>query len=480
MNNPYQSNNNDDKISNISNILNQNLNFYDLQELLDIKPDETDEESIKARLNTLIYQFSKYGEPGKSFVDFFKKIKDDLFKNEEKNNSQEDLVIQGDSIFDAERNYNYITSNNTDTTNKELYQNSVNPLSRKTVQKVLNIDSRYRKNYDTTLSTNFRFDLPIKISNAIELKLNDLEMTNTYYVISETYNNNFFWIKFTTIDSEEVYAFIYIDSKAYYDYNLIEEEISKTFTTTRTDKPAIDILINFEIDLSFLNSGSSPEGTGKIKITCTDQNISNVELNFSAPTIPGFFDSTSYNEEQYVYILDLTSDTSYTVNNFDTNDNYTEEFIKNIYNTESSIDLNKKFGWMLGFRSSKVSFDIANSGTEDASTIIFGDAVVNFIGPKYFYLFINDYNNNYNSTFISSDENDLIGDNVFARINNQGRSFSVVPISNYQITTIPRYYFGPVNLDKIEIKITDEYGRVIDLNGSDISLTLTVTCIYNI
>ena len=68
-------------------------------------------------------------------------------------------------------------------------------------------------------------------------------MTNTYFVISEIYNNNFFWIKFTTIDSdEEVYAFIYIDSKSYYEYDLIDK-----FTTAFT---IIGISITFEIDLT--------------------------------------------------------------------------------------------------------------------------------------------------------------------------------------------------------------------------------------
>ena len=42
-----------------------------------------------------------------------------------------------------------------------------------------------------------------------------------------------------------------------------------------------------------------------------------------------------------------------------------------------------------------------------------------------------------------------------------------------------RTYFGPVDIEKIQIKIVDEYDRVIDLNGSDISLTLTLTCIYS-
>ena len=57
--------------------------------------------------------------------------------------------------------------------------------------------------------------------------------------------------------------------------------------------------------------------------------------------------------------------------------------------------------------------------------------------------------------------------------------FQLYLIQVYQITTVPRYYFGPVDIEKIEIQIVDEYNRTVDLNGSDISLTLTLTCVYS-
>ena len=133
---------------------------------------------------------------------------------------------------------------------------------------------------------------------------------------------------------------------------------------------------------------------------------------------------------------------------------------------------------MFGFRYDKAIIDtIEQNGGRNGKVI--SDGVVNLLGPRYFYLCINDFNHNYNNTFISSNENDIVKANVFARINNQGTPFSIVPNSSYQITTVPRYYFGPVNIDKIEIQIVDEYNRNIDLNGSDISLTLTLTCVYS-
>ena len=42
----------------------------------------------------------------------------------------------------------------------------------------------------------------------------------------------------------------------------------------------------------------------------------------------------------------------------------------------------------------------------------------------------------------------------------------------------PRNYFKPVNIDKLTIKLFDEYGRIIDLNNMDWSLTVEFSKLY--
>ena len=42
-----------------------------------------------------------------------------------------------------------------------------------------------------------------------------------------------------------------------------------------------------------------------------------------------------------------------------------------------------------------------------------------------------------------------------------------------------REYFGPVNIQKLDIALYDEYGRIIDLNNMDMSLTLRFEKLYN-
>ena len=44
--------------------------------------------------------------------------------------------------------------------------------------------------------------------------------------------------------------------------------------------------------------------------------------------------------------------------------------------------------------------------------------------------------------------------------------------------TKKRHYFGPVNIDKLHIKLMDEYGMPIDLLGMDYSFALEFQILY--
>ena len=43
-----------------------------------------------------------------------------------------------------------------------------------------------------------------------------------------------------------------------------------------------------------------------------------------------------------------------------------------------------------------------------------------------------------------------------------------------------REYFGPQNIEKLEIKILDDYERVVNINNMNYSLTLEFDCLYDI
>jgi hypothetical protein len=58
--------------------------------------------------------------------------------------------------------------------------------------------------------------------------------------------------------------------------------------------------------------------------------------------------------------------------------------------------------------------------------------------------------------------------------------FGVTTQNNLSLITTPRQYFGPVDIQKLNIQLLDEYGRVIELNNMDYSFCLTFVSVYDL
>jgi hypothetical protein len=96
-----------------------------------------------------------------------------------------------------------------------------NPINRKTVSKLINIDSRFRLD-KTKPSTDFSIQLQNPQSKIIEMKLCDLELPTTYYPISTELNNNYMWVKcYVGLLGINIYNYIFIPDGNYYFDNLI-------------------------------------------------------------------------------------------------------------------------------------------------------------------------------------------------------------------------------------------------------------------
>ena len=139
-----------------------------------------------------------------------------------------------------------------------------------------------------------------------------------------------------------------------------------------------------------------------------------------------------------------------------------------ISDTNTSLPL--KFGWMLGFRNGIY--------TENLNYI--SEGIVDIFGPKYFYLVIDDYNNNVSNNFYSAFNSSVLNKNILARISLQAKPFNILEQNNLNIITPPREYFGPINLQTMNIQLLDEYGRIVNLNNMDYSFCLSLTTVYDL
>jgi|UniRef100_A0A6C0DAT7 hypothetical protein len=129
-----------------------------------------------------------------------------------------------------------------------------------------------------------------------------------------------------------------------------------------------------------------------------------------------------------------------------------------------------KLGWLLGFR----------NGIYSGNNNYVSEGLVDLSLSRYLYLVVDDYNNNVNNNFYSAFNSSILNKNILARISIQPTGNNMVSQNNLSLITSPRQYFGPVDIQKFNIQLLDEYGRIVQMNFMDYSFCLTFTSVYDI
>ena len=149
--------------------------------------------------------------------------------------------------------------------------------------------------------------------------------------------------------------------------------------------------------------------------------------------------------------------------------------VDNYGNLNLDANIQMRLGWQLGFRSAEYV----------TTTSCVSEGICLISGPRYAFIAINDYQKNTGPTHIVTYANSVFQDNIITRINlaELQADFGV-----YQSSSDPglstqlnrtREYFGPVDIQRLHISLYDEFGRIIDLNNMDWSITLAFEILYN-
>jgi hypothetical protein len=293
----------------------------------------------------------------------------------------------------------------------EYFSGVINPLTKKLIRKVLNIDTRFRDNYYSSPSTNFNLNLPLKLNQVVHMQLSSLELPLTIYAISKQYGNNFFSITANGISN------VISIPDGNYTFNGIQTIINTQLDLLGGDFQYINFIVN--------ENGGNGSAQMMVGLDGNQTGTIDFELNFQA-------------------------------------DRYGNE--------DRNTPLPLKFGWLLGFR----------NGIYINNQNYLSEGVINLSGPRYIYLVVDDFNNNMNDVFVAAFNSSILNKNILARISLTGPVYTNFSKDNFNIVTLPREYFGPVNLNVLNIQLLDEYGRIIDLNNMDYSFTLNLTILYNL
>jgi hypothetical protein len=400
--------------------------------------------------------------------------------------------------------------------NVQVAQDVLNPTLKNTIERFINIDSRYRQYDSKNTSTDFTLDLSDPLTNVLNMRMYSYQIPYTWYNIDSTYGNTCLWI----VDPDPLIKQPIIVTIPDGNYNT-----TALFITAVNDAFATSGINAYSPSVPIVNYNAT---TGKIVVQLYGATYTPTSTIFDEYTMILFFD-------------------------------YTNKVTCQTKCVNKSLYLDETLGWFMGYRTPFLNVDPYGN---------IAPTVLNITGTKYLILSIDDYNQNHlnnqlvtiteqskhiklpnyyssdipitcpdisgnNSILISNDQtNDqgiLLEEKanvnylVYPKIlpsaprtltqsqiysineiikNNSNNTnyrlkaptttnvFSVVPIKIPSTTgqlivefggslqDNKKTYFGPVNIKRMHVQLLDDKGNVLNLNGTDWSITLIAECLY--
>ncbi len=413
------------------------------------------------------------------FVDNSSKIlADELFKTNEGNNYNTQMVGVKNIIKDP----------------RKLNQTYFNETYR-----IINIDSMYRTNlwsantsYDSKSSTDMLIQLNDTLDNVVSLELTNLCIPFTFFNIDSAYGNNYFYVQKQGVDDSLVK--IEVSSGNYTKSTLITAINNALDAETTNNVNDIDFAIDSLTSKVTISLGNANAGTYDIifyDYLDQDQNFSNNNTSQSSPDVQsklnnnlgwilGFrkLDKTNISMEYSVTLTDsIVSETICFIP-------YTKYFVIVI------DDMNKN-------QTNKGLVQISNDKQFIKPTKYFNnqDNSLNCITDGNFDNYVNDANRKmtknqlYSSLQINNYKNTINNKNGTLNSNMINNVFAIIPFESKSLVwgesmitsdknKFKRKYNGPVNINKLNIKLLDDKGNIVNLNGSEWALSMISTHLY--
>ena len=281
---------------------------------------------------------------------------------------------------------------------------------KKTRTRYINIDARFSE-YEYFPFSDYYITLPEEICNVKSLQVVNIEIPVTFYNISSILDNNYFQV---SSKDDEPGTIVTIPDN-HYD----SKSIHKAITDAIQDKQ-IDLHFQYDQTIGFLSDSKD-------------------------------------------YRIDFAIDKD------GKNDKY---------------NMKSKLGWTLGFRNESYYVDAKRQPDEnkkDAEKNKDTEILCNMLNPRYVFLEIKEYEKNkedYNNhAFTSSMLCPRISKHIISRITMEYRTFpygAVLPANLYNglLVSDTRLYTKPLTLYDFHVRLLNEFGFPINLNGYEISFCI--------
>ena len=417
-------------------------------------------------------------------------------------------------------------------------QDSLNPNLKNTISRFINLDSQFRQytnGLDST-STEYTCDLSDTLKNALSLSLYSYQIPFSWYTIDKAYGNTCFWIVDSISNNTVVVS---VPSGNYSQINFQSQLITSFTEAGFTFSPPLPSPVyynaNSGIITLFLNEGEwtnplNPLGGVVFTITSSTQIVffdftgglqcnvncvskSNHYFNNTLGWIMGYrlpYVAVDPSGNTASSILDLNG-TKYLILVIDDyNQNHVNNSLVSISQYSNTLKMPSYYSPDLPY-TCLTPAQQGNNLTQIVNEVVLQSLVDNqttnaqnglLIAGKY----EGDYTNTqimlpsaprtltqaqlYTINSINSNNNNIT--NYLAKAPTSADILAIIPVKTS--TGVPtgsllvefsgslqdntRTYFGPVNIDRMAVKLLNDKGNILNLNGNDWCATLICECLY--
>ena len=368
------------------------------------------------------------------------------------------------------------------TSNTENPRGLVNPLKKESVKSILTIHSKFRNdsNQGTNnktpfpLTTDFSVDLNEPYNNVVSIKLASCELMNGYYTFSEHLKTNEFSLKLYTYPA-------LITETTVTETTPQENVVNFTITfpegaySAASLLPILQTLINNKTDTWLHPVNGQPIPISGVGLNPPENQIIQVFYNsikakfyFRKQFVSGS-PSPQNNHEPFISSTNPAIAAN-TLWGFDLDFRIKDE---------PNRDVEKNLGWLLGYEKSLYYwYNDYIRQSQQTNQIVTGfnpQNILDFTGTKFFLLEITDYNKNYSEVFkYNTYKRNINYKDILAKIPNTAGTTNIIFEDSSDRVFKTRKYFGPVRINKLRIRLLDDYGRVVNLNGGDLVVSLEI------
>jgi hypothetical protein len=419
-------------------------NTYSLEDLIKME---------EALANKILSSKNKYNEKHKfDIINFIKSAKEVLtsFYHDMENNKEIKKSIEKFMKKDKDprvgRIINPLSSHQT-LENQIIAPDNINGYGYNVTTSIYMFNTAARNDYFTTAPANSSYDLPIKWKNVISISLSSANIPNVMYAFNEDAQTNKIYIE------EDVTGLsgIVVLPEGNYNAYAVSTKTSLLAPLTEASFPdALTKAINEQI----------------LGITDSDLYRFFVEISLSDH-------KTTISNTTYAFTMNTLRKTEVVCTSYSTS--FSQEYEDYSIVDKTKIPIAKYFqtmGFLMGYRN--VYYTGSKSYTSES---IFTNTY-----SDYLYFAMDDFTGSQtiSNTIGVLGEAGVIDNNILGVIPINSSLFRTTFDNNSNFIYKKREYFGPVDISRINIKLLNQKGNLVNLHDTDFSFSLQVKTLYNL